>query len=67
MRCCVKPHLISLEGLTLKHCGVGAHGSRKWDPPSPEEAFFIPGRGDSIFIEIFLLRAELLSDIMDIL
>ena len=65
--CCVNPRLISGVGLTLKHCGVETHGSRKWDPPPPEEEFFIPGRGDNILINPFLLRAELSSDIVAIL
>ena len=31
-------------GLTLKHCGVETHGSSKWYPPPPEEAFlFLEG------------------------
>ena len=66
-RCCVKPRLISGEGLTLKHCVVETHGSRKWEPPPHEETSLIPGRGDSIFINQFLLRDELSSDIMTIL
>ena len=66
-RCCVKPLLISREVLTLKHCGLETHRSRKWDPPPPEEAFLIPGRGDSIFINPFLLRSELTSDTVAIL
>ena len=36
-------------------------------PPLPEEAFLIPGRRDRIFINPFLLGAELLSDIVAIL
>ena len=66
-RCCVNPHLIPGEGLTFKHCGMKTHGSRKWDAPPPEEEFCIPGRGDSIFINPFSLRAELSLDIVDIL
>ena len=65
-RFCVKPCLISVEGLTLKHCGVETHVSRKWDSPPPEKAFFISGRGDSIIINPFFLRAELLPDIVAI-
>ena len=52
-RCCVKPRLVSGEGVTLKHCGLETHGSWKWDTPPPEEAFLIPGRGDRIFINLF--------------
>ena len=37
------------------------HGSRKWDPPPPEEAFLIPGKGDSIFINPFFLWSEISS------
>ena len=66
-RFCVKPRLVSGEGVTLKLCGVETHGSRKWDPPPPEEAFLIPGRGDSIFVNPFVLRSELSYDIMAIL
>ena len=36
-------------------------------PPPPEEALLIPVRGDSIFINQFLFRAELFSDIVAIL
>ena len=43
------------------------HGSQKWDSPPPEEEFFILVRGDSIFINQFCLRSELLSDIVAIL
>ena len=49
----VNPHLISGEGLTLKHFGMERHGTRKWDPPPSKEAFFIPKRGDIIFINQF--------------
>ena len=34
----------------MKHCGVETHGSRKWDPPPHKGEYFIPERGDSIFI-----------------
>ena len=67
VRCCIKPRLISGEVLTSKHCGVETHGSRKWDPPPPEEEFLIAGRGDIIFIYPFLLGSELSSDIVAIL
>ena len=30
VRCCVKPCLISGEGITLNHCGVEKPGIRKW-------------------------------------
>ena len=66
-RCSVNPHLIPGEGLTSKHYGLETHGIRKWDTTPPGEEFFIPGRGDRIFINPFLLRAELLSDIVAIL
>ena len=66
-RCCITSRLISGEGSTLKQCGVETHGSRKWYLPSTEESFLIPWRGGSIFINLFLLRAELSSDIMAIL
>ena len=46
---------------------VETHGSWKWDPPPPEEVFLISGRGDSIFINPFLLRSELSFDIVAIL
>ena len=49
-RGCVKSHIISGKGLTLKHCGVETHGSQKWSPLDPEEALLIPGGGDIIFI-----------------
>ena len=32
VRLCVKPRLVSDEGVTLKHCGVETHGSWKRDP-----------------------------------
>ena len=35
-------------------------------PPPPEEEFFIPVRGDSIFINPFVLMPELTPDIVDI-
>ena len=66
-RCCVKPRLVSGKVVMLNHRGVETHGSWKWEPPLPKEIFFIPGRGDSIFINTFLLRSELLSDIVAIL
>ena len=66
-RCFINPCLISGEGLTLKHCGVETCGSRKWDPPLLEDTFLIPVRGNIIFINKFLLRAESLSDIVAIL
>ena len=66
-RCRVKPCLVSGKGVTLKHYGVEIHGSRKWDLPPHEEEFLIPGRGDSIYINPFLLMSELLSDIVAIL
>ena len=40
---------------------------RKWEPPLHEEEFFIPGRGDSIFINPFLLNVELSLDVVDTL
>ena len=43
------------------------HGSRKWYPPPRQEAFLIPGRGDIIFINKFLLREGLSPAIVDIL
>ena len=46
---------------------VETRGSQKWDPPPPKEAFLIPGRAYRIFINPFLLRVELFSDIMAIL
>ena len=66
-RCCIKPHLVSGGGLTISHCGVETHRTRKWDPPAPEEEFFIPGGGDRIFINPFIFKAELLLDIVAIL
>ena len=42
-------------------------GVRSGTPPPPEGEIFIPLRGYRIFINPFLLRAELLSDIVDIL
>ena len=67
LRCCVKPRLVSGEGVTLKHCRVEMYEIWKWDPPPTEEAFLIPGRGDIIIINSFLLRSELSSDIVAIL
>ena len=49
-RCYVNPRLVLGEVSTLKHCGVETHVSRKWEPLTPEEALFIMGRGDIIFI-----------------
>ena len=51
----------------LKQCGVKTYGSWKWNPPLTEEAFLITVRGDSIFINPFFLRSELLSDVVAIL
>ena len=44
-RCCVKPRLISGEGLKMKHCRVKTYVSRKWYPPPPEEAFLFQKGG----------------------
>ena len=51
----------------IKKCGLETYGSQKWDPPPPKEAFLIQGRGDRTFLNQFLLRDELLSDIVAIL
>ena len=66
-KCCVKPCLVSGEGLTVENCWMGKHVIRKRNPPPPEEAFLIPGRGDKIFINLFLLSEELLPAIVAIL
>ena len=42
-------------------------GVESGTPPPPEEAFLIPGRGDRIFMNPFLLGYELLSEIVAIL
>ena len=44
-RCCAKLHLVSREGLTLKHGGVERNGSRKWDAPPPKEALLLQEEG----------------------
>ena len=55
-RFCVKPRLVSGEGLTISHCGVEMNRLQKWYLPPPEEEFFIPRRGDRILINTFLLK-----------
>ena len=68
MRLFFKPRLVSGGGLLLlEHCKVETHRSSNWDPLSHEETFLIPVRKDSIFRNLFLLRAELLSDAVSIL
>ena len=66
--CCVNPHLITVEVLTLKHCAVETHGSQKWDPPPHLlRKNFYSRRGDSIFRNSFLLRVDLSPEIVAIL
>ena len=33
VRLCVKPRLVSGEGIMINHCGVETHGIRKVEPP----------------------------------
>ena len=63
-KCCVKIFLISGKGTPLNHCGLETHKIKKWDPPTLAEVFLIPESGDSIFINPFLLKIELSSDIV---
>ena len=51
----------------MKNCGVEIHVSQKWYPPPPEETFFIAVGGGIIFINTFLFRVKLSSDIVAIL
>ena len=64
---CVKTRLVSGGGVMSKNCGVETHRGWKWEPPPPDKAFLIPGRGDSIFINPFLFRSKLSSNIFAIL
>ena len=53
-RCYANPFLVSGGGSTLKHYRVGTHGSRKWDPPTTEEAFLLQEQRYSFYKSFFV-------------